>query len=127
MPSGAETVLLAEDDEAVRHMASFSLQSCGYRVLEAANGAEALQLAADHEGPIDLLIADVVMPHIGGRELAEQFILLRPECRVLYMSGYADDAVFRHGVTESEYSFLQKPFTPSCLAQEVRNTLDGSR
>jgi two-component system cell cycle sensor histidine kinase/response regulator CckA len=125
VPDGAETVLLVEDDEAVRAMASRTLSSRGYRVLESQNGIDALRIAQNFAGPIHLLITDVVMPQMGGPELAEKFRLQRPQCRVLFLSGYAGDAVFRHGVLESEHSFLPKPFTPSALIQKIRSILDA--
>ena len=100
---------------------------CGYTVLEGTNGREAIQVAEAYIGPIHLLMSDVVMPHLGGRELAERIVLTRPECKVLFLSGYTDDAVIRHGVLEAEFAFLQKPYTPTLLAQRVRNVLDGLR
>ena len=93
----------------------------------AASGAEALALAERHEGPIHLLLTDVVMPEMNGRELARHLASLRPEVRVLYMSGYADEAIARHGVLDPGTAFLQKPFTPDGLARKVREVLDQSR
>jgi PAS domain S-box-containing protein len=122
-PSGSETVLLAEDEGAVRRLAARVLRAAGYRVLEAADGEEALRVAAAHEGPIHILVSDVVMPRLGGRALAESLVALRPACRVLFLSGYTDDAVLRHGVREAEYAFLQKPFRPLELAEKVRAVL----
>ena len=121
--SGSGTVLLVEDEAGVRHLARDVLSRYGYRVLEAANGGEALRLAAAHDGPIDLLLTDVVMPGMSGAELAEQFRTVRPAARVLYASGYADDAVIRHGVTDG-VPFLQKPFEPDDLVRRVRELIE---
>jgi two-component system, cell cycle sensor histidine kinase and response regulator CckA len=125
MPFGVETVLLVEDEDGVRALGRYVLQTCGYIVLEAANGREALEIAGRHVGRIDLLVTDVVMPEVQGRALAEQLTDARPETRVLYISGHTDDAVIRHGVLSAETHFLQKPFTPSGLAHKVREVLDG--
>ena len=121
---GTETVLLVEDEEGVRELARDILRSSGYTVLEARSGSEALLISERHQGPLDLLLTDVVMPRMSGRELAERLGPLRPELSVLYMSGYTDDAVIRHGVLGAGTAFLQKPFTPATLVQRVRETLD---
>ncbi|HSM81550.1 MAG TPA: response regulator, partial [Nodosilinea sp.] len=126
LSQGHETVLVVEDEAAVRALETHILQRCGYRVLEAANGQEALDLAQQEPGPIHLLVSDVVMPHLGGRELAEQIACTRPDCKVLFLSGYTDDVIIHHGVETAAFAFLQKPFTPSTLAQKVRQVLDGA-
>jgi PAS domain S-box-containing protein len=124
-PRGSETVLLVEDDDSVRALSLHVLRGCGYAVLEAENGLKALEVAAGHAGPIHLLITDVVMPVMGGRELAERLLALRKETKALFVSGYADDAVFRHGIEEEMVQFLVKPFSPHGLAQKAREVLDG--
>jgi two-component system, cell cycle sensor histidine kinase and response regulator CckA len=121
---GSGTILLAEDDDSARKLIRSVLQDYGYRVLEAQDGEEALRLFEQHEGPIHLLLTDVVMPGMNGRELAESLQPLQPKMKVLYMSGYTDNAVVQHGVLEPGMSFIQKPFTPKDLASEVRKVLD---
>lgn len=125
-PQGTETILLVEDEEGVRSLARRVLAHCGYTVLEASNGIEALQLARDHSGPIHLLMSDVVMPELGGRNLGEQFLAIAPQAKILYMSGYTDDAVVRHGILHEQVEFLQKPFSSAVLAHKVRQVLDRS-
>jgi CheY-like chemotaxis protein len=126
-PRGVETILLVEDEPAVRRLWRHSLESCGYTVLEAANGSEALNLCENELRQIDLLITDVVMPLMSGRELAERLLLLRPETKVLYVSGYTEDSVVRHGIAQDEVAFLAKPFLSISLAQKVREVLDSPR
>jgi two-component system, cell cycle sensor histidine kinase and response regulator CckA len=127
MPHGTETVLLVEDEDAVRALGRHVLQLCGYTVLEAGHGREAARIATGHTGPIHLLVTDVVMPGgMGGREVAEAVVALHPETRVLYTSGYTDDAVVRHGVLDEGIHFLRKPFTPAALAGKVRTILDAT-
>jgi PAS domain S-box-containing protein len=121
---GTETVLIVEDEEAVRRLAVTVLKSCGYQVLEAGNGPEALTFCEQYKGPIHLLLTDVVMPQMGGRELAEQLQFQRPEMRVIYMSGYTDDAIVRRGVLTLG-TLLSKPFTIEELTQKVRAVLDS--
>ncbi|MFS8087219.1 MAG: ATP-binding protein, partial [Acidobacteriota bacterium] len=123
--TGTETVLLVEDEDAVRDLAQEILQSNGYRVLDACNGHEAIRVSEQHSGLIDLMVTDVVMPQIGGRELAERLSGTRPEMRVLYMSGYTDDAIVHHGVLDGRAAFLEKPFTPDALAIKVREVLSA--
>jgi CheY-like chemotaxis protein len=125
LPPGKETILLVEDEEGVRALTKHILKQCGYTVLEAKDGIEALRLAAHHDGRIHLLMTDVVMPHMGGREVAELMTAQWPQTKVLFLSGYTDDDTVRHGVREAEVSFLQKPFSPPALAQKVREVLEG--
>jgi hypothetical protein len=125
MPRGTETVLLVEDAAAVRAVAKQTLERQGYTVLEASNGADALHLAERHQGPIHLVVTDVVMPRLSGRELADQLSVARPETRVLFMSGYTDDSVVRHGILEGGVAYFQKPFSPDGLARKVREVLDA--
>jgi PAS domain S-box-containing protein len=123
---GSETILLVEDDEGVRSLARDILQAYGYSVLEAPDGNEAMLFAERHPGPIHLLVTDVVLPQMNGRELAERLARERPEMRVLYLSGYTDEAIIHHGVLDQGTPFLQKPYTPGTLAQKVRGVLDSS-
>lgn len=122
---GSETVLLAEDEDAVRLLAKRVLTRSGYRVLAARGGSEALELAEQHEGDIHLLLTDVVMPGMSGRELAQRLLPQRPGIRLLYTSGYTEDAIVRHGVSGQETAFLPKPFAPASLTQKVRGVLDS--
>jgi PAS domain S-box-containing protein len=125
-PRGTETVLLAEDEDAVRRLVQRALELHGYSVLPARSGEEAEQIERSHLGPIHLLITDVVMPGMGGRELADTIKSRRPQLKILYMSGYTNDEVVRHGVTLARDAFLQKPFTPSGLVAMVRAAFAGS-
>jgi len=124
-PGGRETVLLAEDEGAVREFVRDVLVDAGYRVLDAADPAAALRAAALHDGPVHLLLTDVVMPGGTGRRLADALRAERPAARVLYMSGYTDHTVFRHARLDEGTPFLQKPFAPDALLAKVREVLDG--
>jgi PAS domain S-box-containing protein len=123
---GTETVLLAEDDNVVRELAQRSLERCGYTTLEARHADDALLVCEGYGDRIDLVVTDVIMPgEMSGRDLAKRLVSLRPEIKVLYTSGYTDEAIVHHGVLEPGVAFLQKPFTPSSLAQKVREVLDA--
>jgi two-component system, cell cycle sensor histidine kinase and response regulator CckA len=126
MQRGSETILLVEDEDGVRALARHILQDCGYTLLEARDGPEAEQLARQHQGRIDLLVTDVILPRMGGREIAERLAGMQPSMKILFLSGYTDDAVVRHGILEAQVAFLQKPFSPVSLATKVREVL-GSR
>jgi CheY-like chemotaxis protein len=125
--SGHETVLLAEDDTVVRQVVSDTLTQRGYSVLPAPDGRAALEMARAHPGVIHLLLTDLVMPGMTGRELGEALLAERPGVRMLCMSGYTDDAVVRQAVLEAGMPYLQKPFTPDALALKVREVLDAPR
>jgi PAS domain S-box-containing protein len=121
--AGKETVLLVEDDDGVRALVANMLKKQGYSVLLASAGDQALEIAARHRGQIHLLLTDVVMPGLNGRILSEKLTAVRPDTRVLYMSGYTDDAIFRHGVKKAASHFIQKPFSIDALAHKIRETL----
>ena len=121
---GKEVVLLVEDDDSVRSLARHILQRSGYEVLVASDGPEALNQIELHTRDLDLMITDMVMPMMNGRELAERVSVLRPNTKILFLSGYTDDAIFRHGLSDEEVNFLQKPFRPDALAAKVRAILD---
>jgi PAS domain S-box-containing protein len=123
--SGAETVLLVEDAPRVREVVREILEMNGYRVIEARHGQEAIELGQRHPGRIQLMVTDVVMPQMSGRELAQHFARARPDMRVLFMSGYTDNAIVRHGVLETGTAFISKPFTPDALAAKVREVLEA--
>jgi two-component system cell cycle sensor histidine kinase/response regulator CckA len=124
-PPGNATILLVEDEDAVRRLASRVLARAGYLVLTAPNADAAMDTASRFEGTIDLLLTDVVMPGRSGRELAEQLLPLHRGMRLLYASGYTEDAIIRHGVSSQETAFLEKPFTPNALLRKVRQVLDA--
>jgi PAS domain S-box-containing protein len=122
---GSETVLVVEDEEPVRRLIRKVLETRGYVVIAAGGGEEALHLANAHDGVIHLLVTDVVMPGMSGRDLVRYIVSVRPEMKVLYVSGYTDDAIVHHGVLQPGIAFLQKPFTPEALARKLREVLDG--
>ncbi|MBI1830918.1 MAG: response regulator [Planctomycetes bacterium] len=124
IPRGQETILLVEDEDSVRALARHVLELNGYNVLEAVNGDDAIVLAERHPGPIHLLLSDVVLPTRGGRALADHLLGILPNLRLLFLSGYTSDAVLRHGIADSDFAFLQKPFGAAALAQKVREVLD---
>jgi len=122
---GSETILLVEDDDQVRVVAHGILRKNGYDVIDARHAGEALLYAEEHAGTIHLLLTDVVMPQMGGPALAKRLASVRPNMKVLCMSGYTDDSIVRHGVLEAHIAYLQKPFTPHALMTRVREVLDG--
>jgi PAS domain S-box-containing protein len=122
---GSETVLVAEDEDAVREIIEKALQARGYRVMVARDGREALGLAGGHAGHIDVLVTDVVMPDMNGRELSTRLTEVRPRMKTLFLSGYTDDAILQHGVLEAGVSFLQKPFSLVALARKVRDVIEA--
>ena len=124
MEHGGETILLVEDEDSIRSLVQGILRSRGYTVLEAGRPLEALEISRNFAKPIHLLFTDVVMPQMSGREVAEQISAARPDTKVLYMSGYTDQAIAHHGVLNPGVPFLQKPFTPDALAHKVREVLD---
>ncbi|MBI4465481.1 MAG: PAS domain S-box protein [Acidobacteria bacterium] len=124
-PRGSETVLVVEDEPAVRELAREFLESSGYQVLDADGGAAALELVKHHSGPLHLLLTDVIMPKMSGKELVAELAKLLPETKVLYMSGYTDEIIGNLGILESVTQFVQKPFTRDALANQVREVLVG--
>ncbi|MCK5033348.1 MAG: response regulator, partial [Calditrichia bacterium] len=124
---GSEVILIVDDDPGIRELSRDTLSSYGYNILEAENGEEALAICNEHKAPIHLIITDVVMPKMGGRELEKNISRLYPEIKVLFVSGYTDNAMLQHGVLEEGVAFLEKPFRPVALAQKAREVLDSSQ
>jgi CheY-like chemotaxis protein len=126
-PQGSEMILLVEDADALRKLAQAFLESNGFRVLSAANGEAALEIASRHSGIFDLLLTDVVMPGMNGRVLAEKLSLRQPGLKVLFMSGYTDSFIAGHGVLQKGTNLLHKPFTEEVFISKVREVLDGGK
>jgi PAS domain S-box-containing protein len=124
---GSETILFVEDDDEVREIATRILRKNGYRVLEAANGADALRVCEAEARPVDLIVTDIVMPEMGGSQLAERIRETQPDARILFTSGYTEDAAVRHSFIDPGEEFIGKPFTPSQLTQKTRDVLDATR
>jgi CheY-like chemotaxis protein len=122
--SGTETLLVVEDEEPLRRLARRILESRGYHVLDAANGYDAIEVMAKHGSDVYLLLSDIVMPRMGGRELVERLHPVYPSLHVLFMSGYTEDMMLQHRIAELGISVLEKPFTPDTLLRTVRSTLD---
>jgi DNA-binding NtrC family response regulator len=125
VPRGSATILLVEDDEMVRNLVRETLERQGYKMIDAADPLEARRIADHHKGAIQLLITDVVMPRLNGKDLALQVSQRRPDIKVLYMSGYTDSAIVNSGILQKEVAFLQKPFTPAALIEKVHDVLEG--
>ncbi len=117
--------MLVEDEAGLRGLLHQVLNDCGYNVSTAASGIKALQFAQEHSGTFDLIVTDVVMPGMSGRQMVEQLVDRNPKVKVLYLSGYTDDAVVRHGILHEQVPYLQKPFSPAALARKVRGVLDS--
>jgi CheY-like chemotaxis protein len=127
LPTGTETILLAEDEEVVRRLVREVLEQLGYTILEAANGGAGLLVCERHSSTIHLLLTDVVMPEMSGRELADRLANIRPEMKILFMSGYTEKAINHHDVLNEQAHFLHKPFSPAALALKVREVLDNGK
>jgi DNA-binding NtrC family response regulator len=126
MPMGAGTILVVEDDEMLRELICDSLRRYGYSVIEAPNGAEALRIGKQHQGPLHLMLTDVVMPGIDGMYLANRLTSLFPELRVLFMTGYTNSVLANSGAQHPNLNFIEKPFKPSELVRKLRETLSDS-
>jgi CheY-like chemotaxis protein len=127
LPRGTETLLVVEDEPAVRHLAASVLEAQGYNVVRANNGQDALRVVREHKGsPIRLVVTDVIMPLMGGKVMAEWLKTTYPDLKILFTSGYTDEAIAQHGVLEPGVAFLPKPYTPAVLARKVRELLDKS-
>jgi CheY-like chemotaxis protein len=124
---GSETILLVEDDESMRELTRRCLQIGGYTVVDVPNGESAIRTLAQYSDPVHLLLTDVIMPGISGRQLGEGLSLMRPEMKVLYMSGYTADLIAHHGILEPQVALLEKPFTKETLLRKVRKVLDGAQ
>jgi CheY-like chemotaxis protein len=124
---GDETILLVEDDDQVRLVAHTILARQGYLVLEASNADDALRICEEHDAPIHLLLSDVVLPKVGGRRAAERISALRPQIKLLFMSGYTDEAMMQHGILDAQAAYLQKPLTPESLTRRVRQVLGPAK
>ncbi len=124
-PGGTETILVVEDEEMIRRIISAALVEYGYSVLLAKDSEEAWEICGATQGPIHLLLSDVVLPGMSGRDSAKRLVTMRPGMRVLYMSGYTSNAIVHHGVLEPGLAFLQKPFAPAALLRKVREILDA--
>jgi DNA-binding NtrC family response regulator len=122
---GSETVLLVEDEEVVLKITKLLLEENGYTVLPAGSGEEAIRLFTRYREPIHLLITDVVMPMLSGKDVADQIESVHPETKVLYMSGYTDDAIVHRGIVDADIQFIQKPFTERALTRKIREVLDA--
>ena len=120
----SETILLVDDEALLRQLVRIILQTRGYTILEASGGMDAIRICQQHEGPIHLLVTDVIMPGMNGQSLTEQVTTLRPHTRVLYMSGCADSTLLTLSERKTEIAFIQKPFTPDALTRKVRDILD---
>jgi DNA-binding response OmpR family regulator len=125
--SSTETILLVEDDQMVRTLTRYILELVGYNVLEAGDGCEAMEVCNRYDGPVHLLLTDVVLPQMSGPVLCEELVKTFPDIGILYMSGYSDSVLISHGVSPEGELFLQKPFSPEALARKVRERLDDAR
>jgi CheY-like chemotaxis protein len=124
-PAGSETLLIVEDEDAVRPLVSRVLRRGGYNVLEGRHGPDALRVSRGHRGYIDAVLTDVIMPGMSGPDLVKQLVNARPSLKVLYMSGYTQDEVLHYGVSQNTPGFIQKPMSPDTLARKVREVLDA--